>query len=145
MRKQMIIIGQTKPLKIVMDKKFIYEIDCHRNMVIWWQRRLYTENKRDIHVSIFDDVSNIPINWGILDKNDVTKKLNYSEYAPLIAGAWRKYGDDYEILKSQWRRFNVIKPEYEDDLRLLLDEKNITRDDLILILSTLELRDEYKI
>ena len=141
----MVTIGQTKSLKIEMNERFIYEIDCQRNTVIWWERRVYTENKRDIHVSIFDDVSNTPINWDILVENDVTKKLSYSEYAPLIAGAWYRYGDSREVIKCQWRRFKVIKPKFEDDLKLKKKKKGITRDDLILILSTLELRKEYKV
>lgn len=46
---------------------------------------------------------------------------------------------------NKWRRFKLVKPENEKELNKMLGNKNITREDLILILSTLELREEYKI
>lgn len=46
---------------------------------------------------------------------------------------------------SELRRFRLVNSKNEKKLNVLIDKKNITRDDLILILSTLELREKYKI
>lgn len=41
---------------------------------------------------------------------------------------------------SKWRRFKLLKPENEEKLEVMLDKKGMTRDDLLFIFSTLELR-----
>lgn len=43
--------------------------------------------------------------------------------------------------KMSWRRFTIKTPEKEKALNELFDKKGITREDLILILSTLELNE----
>ena len=43
-------------------------------------------------------------------------------------------------LKNEWRRFKLIAPENEEALTAMLNSKGITREDLILIFQTLELR-----
>lgn len=43
---------------------------------------------------------------------------------------------------NEWRRFKLVNPENEGELNELLDKKNITRDDLIFIFSTLKLTEQ---
>lgn len=44
-------------------------------------------------------------------------------------------------MDSIFRRFHVKEPEKAEDLQRLIAEKNLSKDDLILILSTIELGD----
>ncbi len=41
----------------------------------------------------------------------------------------------------EWRRFEVIDKNNEDKLSSLLNDKRISREDLILILSTIKIRE----
>lgn len=43
---------------------------------------------------------------------------------------------------NEWRRFKLVNHENEGELNELLDKKNITRDDLIFIFSTLKLTEQ---
>lgn len=43
---------------------------------------------------------------------------------------------------NEWRRFKLVSPEKGGKLNKLIDEKKITRDDLIFIFSTLKLTEQ---
>jgi hypothetical protein len=43
--------------------------------------------------------------------------------------------------KCIWRRFEIVKDENEDRLLELIDNKSLSREDLLLILNTIRIRD----
>ncbi len=53
-----------------------------------------------------------------------------------------KLNKDLKISREmEWRRFEIIDKKNEDKLLKLLDDKNLSREDLLLILNTIKIRD----
>lgn len=44
----------------------------------------------------------------------------------------------------EWRRFELVNPDQENKLSELCDSKGLTREDLLLICSTIKLKNEFK-
>lgn len=48
-----------------------------------------------------------------------------------------------EDRENNWRRFEIINPEAENELTELIERKCLSRDDLTFILKNIRLRDSY--